>query len=124
MAGPLQPVPGPALDGLQLLIRHPGGEHGQDLAEAGLGAALVGFEVAGPLGLRLGQGMDLHPLVPQRADGPDGVLPGPPDAVDGQDHQGVAAGQAGVQAVLPAALLGASGAGDTDLKESIPVTPS
>ena len=33
----------------------------QDLAEEGLGAALVGFQVTGPLGLGLGQGAYLTP---------------------------------------------------------------
>ena len=97
LSGPLQTIPGTALDGLQFLVRHPGGEHGQDLPEKTLGAPLIGLQVAGPLSFRLGQGTNLDPAVPESADGPDGVLPSSTDAVDGRHHQGIAAGQAVVQ---------------------------
>ena len=125
LAGPLQPIPSPPLDGLQLLVRHPGGEHRQDLPEEGLMTPLVGFQVLGPLCLGLGQAPDLHPPVPQGADGPDAILPGPSDAVDGHDNQGVATGEAGIQAVPSAALLGPGGAGDADVAEQVlPGTPA
>ena len=119
LAGPLQTIPGTALDGLQLLVRYPGGEHGQDLPEKTLGAPLIGLQVAGPLSFRLGQGTNLDPAVPESADGPDGVLPSSTDAVDGHHHQGIAAGQAVVQTVPSAALLGAGGARDADVAEQV-----
>ena len=65
------------------MVGDPGREHDQDLSEEGLGAALVGLQVAGPLGLGLGQGTNFDTPVPQLADGPDGVRPAAADAVDG-----------------------------------------
>ena len=115
------------------------GEHGQDLAEESLGAALVGLQVAGPLGLSLRQGPDLQPPVTKVADAPDGVRPA---AADGHHHQGVAAGEAAVEPVPVLALVRPGGSGDADvpvtsprwtpasrsrsfwLKGSIPDTPS
>ena len=61
LAGPLQPLLRPPLDGLKFLVCHPGREHHQHLPEEGLGTTFVGLQVAGPLGLRLGQGTNLHP---------------------------------------------------------------
>ena len=55
------------------------------------------------------------PPGPQFADGPYDVLPGPSDAVDGDHHQGVAAGKAGVELVPSLAALSTSGAGDADV---------
>ena len=115
LAGQLQPLPRPPLDGLKFLVCHPGSEHYQHLPDEGLGTTFVGLQVAGPLGLRFGQGTNLDAPVPQFADGPHGVFPGPSDAIDGNHHQGVAAGKAAVEMVPSLALLSAGGAGDADV---------
>ena len=87
LTGSLQPIPGPPLDGRQFLVGHPSREQGQHLAEEGLGATLIGLQVARPLGLCLRERADLDAPVPQLANGPDRVLPGPADAVDGHDSR-------------------------------------
>ena len=89
------------------------------LTEEGLGVTLVGLQVLGPLGLRLGEGAYLHPPVPELADGTDGVLPGPPDPVMATTTRVSPPARGPSRACQPPLCLGAGGSGDADVPEDV-----
>ena len=105
-----EPSKSAAIRRLQFLVAHPSREHGGDLAEGDFGAPLVGLHVAGPLGLHLRQGADLHPIS-RRSTGR--VWPSHADPVAGRHHQNVPGDQPGFEGPPAGPAVGARPSRDT-----------
>ena len=109
-----RPLPGAPASHLPLLVRHPGRHADHLVADEGQGTVGLQLQELGPA-LRLVQGPDLHPPGPQGDAALEGVQPPPSDPVDADHHQGIAPGEAPVQAAPAVAQVGAGGAGDADV---------
>ena len=87
---PLQAGLGAAFDAVQFLLRRPGEDAGQDVADHRLGRVGVGVQVAGPRLLGGGQRPESHLAVAEVPDRVNGVHPVTADPVHRGDHQNVA----------------------------------
>ena len=96
------------------LVRHPRRHADHLVADEGHGIIGLQLEELRPA-LRLVKGPYLHPPGPQGDDALECVQPPPADPVDADDNQGIASGEAPVQAVPAVALVRAGGSGDTDV---------